>query len=94
MTNSNKKRLISFICAILILSYAFIIFLSHSHTCSDTTCEICFLANATKGALLFLLLLCSIYGVSHLYSVAPCSDAYRLSYRENTPVGQKVKLSN
>ena len=94
MKNSNKKRLISFICAILILSYAFIIFISHSHSCSDNACEICLIAKVTKGGLLSLSLFCAIYGASHLYSAILYSATHRLSHKENTPVGQKVKLSN
>ena len=88
------KKWIVFLCVVLILSYVSVLFFSHSMECFDTDCAICTMIEASRRMLLALVLF-AVTGltltVKHSVFAVHFSS---VSYRERTPVGLKVKLSN
>ena len=89
------KISIAALCVILILAYAFIVFLPHSHggVC-DSDCITCALIEKAEDALIAFLCCAAIFQMLDRDYLAPGDYYSKLSVKEATPVGLKVKLSN
>ena len=86
------KHLIMILCILLIFAYASIALLSHSQECPDSDCAICAMIETSRNILILLALPAVIHPICKciIYIV----HSYRLSYRNDTLVGLKVKLSD
>lgn len=89
-----SKRLIAFICVILMLTYASVGFLSHSHDCAGADCAVCAFIESSRGVLMGMILSAVTYQLADLTLVLVNEYAHIPVWREHTPVGLKVKLSD
>lgn len=92
-THGKKaKQYLAILCTVLIFLYAAIAFLPHE--CIDTDCALCTIMEVSRQLLLGLVWVVAI-GLSA--DIALCARSTRsapLSFRDATPVGLKVKLSD
>ena len=88
------KMLIVTLCVILILAYAFIMFLPHFHECIGFDCAICNLIRSSRNILIGTALSASFFRLTKFTFVILNTQPDALSYRDATPVGLKVKLSD
>lgn len=94
MNFRSWKKWIVFLCVILILSYVSILFFSHSMECFDTDCAICTMIETSRRMLLAMVLFAFIGLTVKMKRTVFDNPFKRISCRERTPVGLKVKLSN
>ena len=87
------KISIAALCVILILAYAFIVFMPHSHGVCDSGCLACSLIEKAKNTLFAALCFAAIFQILHQGHFVS-GDYYKLSVKDGTPVGLRVKLSN
>ena len=96
MTNKSAflKKILALLCVFLILAYALVVFLPHTHCCCDISCAACNVIESCQKILYNILLFAVIYPIlKFIYFIERI--CYRiLSVRDQTPVGLKVKLSN
>ena len=88
-----KKRIV-FLCIVLIFAYASMLFLSHSIECFDADCAVCTMLETSRRilvALAFFAVICLMVKTRFFISF---DHFHILSYRDGTPVGLKVKLSD
>lgn len=89
-----RKRSIAMICTILILAYAVMLLLPHTHQCTGTRCDICAMMESSRQLLLGLSWVTIACLEAHGMPMrAPVADPSMVK-RDGTPVGLKVKLSN
>lgn len=88
------KQLIAVLCIFLILLYASITFIPHSHECPDSKCAVCSLVESSHDVLGCMALACAIILLSKLYFIIVNTHHHLFSGRDGTPVGLKVKLSD
>ena len=94
MNNQKFRRLLAFICILLVLVYASALLLPHSHEDGDEHCVICALIKVTGGipAATGLYFLFSFREASPYRCFDPFHDA--LILHDSAPVWLKVKLSD
>lgn len=90
----HLKKVLAALCVILILAYAFIVFLPHSHDSFDADCNVCSIIEFSKKALVALAVCVAAWQILWLEYVIPNISRDALFAREKTPVGLKVKLSD
>lgn len=88
------KMLIAAMCVILILAYAFIVFLPHSHDSHDSDCTVCAMIESSKDVLVALAVCAAVWQILQLGYTMPNVSRDALFSRDTTPVGLKVKLSD
>lgn len=89
-----KKRSIAMICAILILAYAVMLLLPHTHQCTGTHCDICALRGSSRQLLLGLSWVTIACLAANVMSMRGRAADPLMVKRDGTPVGLKVKLSD
>lgn len=90
---SWKKTMI-FLCVLLVFAYASIALFAHSMECFDTDCAVCIAIEASRKILLALVLVAvGVFAVNFKWIIFIVRSR-PFSYRDITPVGLKVKLSN
>ena len=93
----EKKRLKTILFVILVISlsaYTLIAFLPHGHEGSERNCAVCNMAEFSRYILLGIALLAVVRLLPELICMRSFACEHVLSYRDTTPVGLKVKLSN
>jgi hypothetical protein len=88
------KRLMAVLCIFLILLYASIAFIPHSHDRLSSECEVCSFVANSHDVLGFMVLACAITLLNELYFIIVNTHHHLFSGRDGTPVGLKVKLSD
>lgn len=81
-------------CVVLIIAYASVVFLPHSHENAETDCVACVLIESSKKLLMGIALLTGIYRIINCEFVIFDLHFRIISAREISPVGLKVKLSD
>ena len=88
------KRLCAVLCVVLIVAYASVVFLPHSHDSVDSDCVACLIIQSSVELFLGAALLPAI-GWMFKYFIFNYKPYIHISSgRESTPVGLKVKLSD
>ena len=87
------KKLLALFCILLILAYAAITFVPHTHEHKIADCALCEVIDLSDE-MLIILLLTELFSWLKAFSSLFCAHTYIPSPREATPVGLKVKLSN
>ena len=90
----NVKQLLSIILIALLVTYALIVYLPHGHDCLETDCAVCNIINSSKDILFCASLLATLQLLPRIISILPALHERIILFREETPVGLKVKLSD
>ncbi len=88
------KKLCAVLCVVLIVAYASVVFLPHSHDSVDTDCAACLIIESTLELLYLAVLILAVGWLPQSFIYNPKPYIHILSGRESTPVGRKVKLSD
>ena len=88
------KKLCAVLCVILIIAYASVVFLPHSHDSVDTDCTACLIIESSFELLFAIAILLAVVWLVHFFVFNYKPYIHISSGRESTPVGLKVKLSN
>ena len=96
MLKRNKcfKAMVAALTVVLILAYAVLAFLPHTHACAQLDCAACVLVQILRATASALAVAASLCAFVPLLPVAVDARLAPLSARESSPVGLKVKLSN
>lgn len=92
-TKQRTKKLIALICLFVVLSFAFLSLVPHSHTEVEQNCQICSIIENTNIAVIKTTTISSIIQWT-LINFLSALYLLIISLRGETPVGLKVKLSN
>ena len=93
----NQRRLkgaLAILCILVILAYASIVFLPHTHERAGVDCSICAIIETSRNLLLGVALSAALCQLPYFPFVIPNKHFYIKSVRDGTPVGLKVKLSD
>ncbi len=90
----HLKKVLVALCVILIMAYAFIVFLPHSHEFCDMDCTVCAMIESFKEILVSLLACAVVWQFLHFRHVITNVSLDAVFSRDTTPVGLKVKLSD
>lgn len=90
----NAIAVLCVICVVLTLAYSFVVFLPHAHECIGAGCTVCAMVEITRKIFVFILLSSTLHLLTRVLISAPGAVFRILSWRDNTPVGLKVKLSD
>ena len=96
MLNASKRyRAIAIILAvILILTYALIVFMPHSHECVELNCAVCDTIKSVQKLLIGTMLVISLCTIPKILFITTNAYIASIKARDCTPVGLKVKLSD
>lgn len=88
------KMIIAGVCVVLILAYAFIVFLPHAHGSCGTGCTVCALMESSKDMLIAFAGCAVVWKIINRENILSgiCRDTVPM--RDTTPVGLKVKFSD
>ena len=94
MQSKKWKSIVAFLCILLVIAYASIVFLPHIHDCARPDCSVCALIESSRNTLIGLALIAVVYQFANI--VFTISSSYKSipSGNNGTPVALKVKLSD
>ena len=91
---STLKMIMAAMCVVLVLAYAFIVFLPHTHECMETDCAVCAMIEESCNLLVAIVLSATVFQMAKYGVFVHYIHTHILSIRDGTPVGLKVKLSD
>ena len=94
MISKNWKSIVAFLCILLVIAYASIIFLPHAHDCVGPDSTVCTLIETSRNSLIGLALIAVVYQFANIVFTISSSYKSILSGNKGTPVALKVKLSD
>ena len=94
MRSKNWKRIVAFLCILLVIVYTSIVFLPHIHDCVGPDCTVCALIETSRNSLIGLALIAVVYQFANIVFTISSSYKSILSGNKGTPVALKVKLSD
>ena len=94
MRSKNWKRIVAFLCILLVIVYTSIVFLPHIHDCVGPDCTVCTLIETSRSSLIGLALIAVVYQFANIVFTISSSYKSILSGNKGTPVTLKVKLSD
>lgn len=87
------KRIIALLCITILLSYASVVFLPHSHECIDLNCTVCDAIEISRNLLIEIGLLVTVCLLTLLkFIILTNKHTYFIPIRDGTPVALKVRL--
>ena len=91
----HRLSIIFFVILVISLAaYTLIAFLPHGHNSRGTDCAVCNMVEFHRGILLGIALFAIVRLLPEFVRILSVTCEHILSYRDTTPVGLKVKLSN
>ena len=94
MNQRKLKGALAILCVLVILAYASIVFLPHTHECAGVDCSVCAIIETSRNLLLGAALSAALCQLPCFPLVIPNTHFYIESVRDSTPVALKVKLSD
>lgn len=89
-----RTQWLVFVCVCLILSVALLPLLSHTHTCTGESCDLCALIRSSRELLLGAVLLMVFHVVADATHAPHTPPERTTARRDSTLVGRRVKLSD
>ncbi len=94
MRNKKWKSLIAFLCILIIIAYASIVFLPHTHDGIGSDCTVCALIGNLRNTMIGLVLAATAHRLANIVSAILSTNKSIPSGNSGTLVALKVKLSN
>ena len=94
MQSKNWKRIVAFLCILLVIAYTSIIFLPHAHDCVGSDCTVCALIETSRNTMIGLVLAAAVHQLANILFTISCSYKSISLGDSGTPVALKVKLSD
>lgn len=86
------KNFVIFISILVLLMFAFLVFLPHTHNCFDSDCDYCAIVDSIEDFFIAVLICAIVYKVNKFALTFLFFNSAYLFCRDVTLVGLKVKL--
>ena len=94
MRSKKWKRFAAVLCTVIFISYAFVIFIPHTHECVGMDCSVCALAETSRNILIGIALTGATRQLANTALVGPNASYFPFCGNNETLVALKVKLSD
>ena len=94
MRSKKRNSFVAFLCIVIIIAYASVIFIPHAHDCVGADCSVCALIETTRNSLIGIALIGAAWQLSNIAFVIPNAHYFIFFGNSGTPVALKVKLSD
>ena len=93
MRSKRWNSFVAFLCIVIIIAYASVIFIPYAHDCVGADCSVCALIETSRNTMIGLALAATVHQLANI--IFTISNTYKsIPLGNDTPVALKVKLSD